>query len=95
MNVDKTLNPRNRASALLIQGIYIIEHYRSSKNFDVLFGLQFLTKGSIFVLDDGGGMTPEAMRRCLSFGFSNKKSMSAIGQCMILVLLYINILVKA
>ncbi|WOG95325.1 hypothetical protein DCAR_0414640 [Daucus carota subsp. sativus] len=49
VNVDKTLNPRNRASALLIQ-------------------------------DDGGGMTPEAMRRCLSFGFSNKKSMSAIGQ---------------
>ncbi|KAK1363128.1 Protein MICRORCHIDIA like [Heracleum sosnowskyi] len=47
--IDKTLNPKNGASALLIQ-------------------------------DDGGGMGPEAMRRCLSFGFSNKKSKSAIGQ---------------
>ncbi|XP_074324436.1 protein MICRORCHIDIA 6-like isoform X2 [Apium graveolens] len=47
--IDKTLNPKNGASALLIQ-------------------------------DDGGGMDPEAIRRCLSFGFSNKKSKSAIGQ---------------
>ncbi|XP_017216539.1 protein MICRORCHIDIA 6 [Daucus carota subsp. sativus] len=47
--IDKTLNPKNGASALLIQ-------------------------------DDGGGMDPEAMRRCLSFGFSDKKSKSAIGQ---------------
>ncbi|GFZ17445.1 histidine kinase-, DNA gyrase B-, and HSP90-like ATPase family protein [Actinidia rufa] len=30
--------------------------------------------------NDGGGMDPEAMRRCLSFGFSDKKSKSAIGQ---------------
>ncbi|KAF8399736.1 hypothetical protein HHK36_015607 [Tetracentron sinense] len=30
--------------------------------------------------DDGGGMDPEAMRRCMSFGFSDKKSKSAIGQ---------------
>ena len=33
-------------------------------------------------LDDGGGMNPEAMRRCMSFGFSDKKYKSAIGQCM-------------
>lgn len=26
-------------------------------------------------------MNPEAMRRCLSFGFSDKKSKAAIGQC--------------
>ena len=26
-------------------------------------------------------MGPEAMRSCMSFGFSNKKSKSAIGQC--------------
>lgn len=31
--------------------------------------------------DDGGGMDPEAMRRCMSFGFSDKKSKSVIGQC--------------
>jgi len=33
-------------------------------------------------LDDGGGMDPEAMRRCMSFGFSDKKSQFAIGRCM-------------
>ncbi|KVH98225.1 Histidine kinase-like ATPase, ATP-binding domain-containing protein [Cynara cardunculus var. scolymus] len=47
--IDKTSNPRNGSSALLIQ-------------------------------DDGSGMNPEAMRRCLSFGFSDKKSISAIGK---------------
>ncbi|XP_071707036.1 protein MICRORCHIDIA 6-like [Rutidosis leptorrhynchoides] len=47
--IDKTINPRNGATALLIQ-------------------------------DDGGGMDPEAMRHCLSFGFSDKKSKFAIGK---------------
>nr|XP_043636214.1 protein MICRORCHIDIA 6-like [Erigeron canadensis]XP_043636215.1 protein MICRORCHIDIA 6-like [Erigeron canadensis]XP_043636216.1 protein MICRORCHIDIA 6-like [Erigeron canadensis] len=47
--VDKTSNPRNGTSALLIQ-------------------------------DDGNGMDPQAMRRCLSFGFSDKSSISAIGK---------------
>lgn len=37
---------------------------------------------SDILLDDGGGMDLEAMRCCLSFGFSDKKSKSAIGQCM-------------
>lgn len=27
-------------------------------------------------------MNPEAMRKCMSFGFSDKKSKSAIGKCM-------------
>ncbi|CAA0808534.1 Histidine kinase-- DNA gyrase B-- and HSP90-like ATPase family protein [Striga hermonthica] len=35
---------------------------------------------ALLVQDDGGGMDPEAMRRCLSFGFSDKKSKDAIGQ---------------
>ncbi|XAR50204.1 hypothetical protein NMG60_11004469 [Bertholletia excelsa] len=35
---------------------------------------------ALLIQDDGGGMDPEAMRRCLSFGFSDKKSKSAIGQ---------------
>ncbi|XP_071902158.1 protein MICRORCHIDIA 6-like isoform X2 [Coffea arabica] len=35
---------------------------------------------ALCIQDDGGGMDPEAMRRCLSFGFSDKKSNSAIGQ---------------
>ncbi|KAK6123520.1 hypothetical protein DH2020_042727 [Rehmannia glutinosa] len=35
---------------------------------------------ALLIQDDGGGMDPEAMRRCLSFGFSDKKSKNAIGQ---------------
>ncbi|KAJ1277560.1 hypothetical protein BS78_04G013600 [Paspalum vaginatum] len=30
--------------------------------------------------DDGGGMDPEGLRRCMSLGFSTKKSNSTIGQ---------------
>lgn len=33
-------------------------------------------------IDDGGGMDPESIRHCMSFGFSNKQSNSSIGQCM-------------
>ncbi|CAK9161778.1 unnamed protein product [Ilex paraguariensis] len=38
--------------------------------------------GSLALLlqDDGGGMDPEAIRQCMSFGFSEKKMKSAIGQ---------------
>jgi hypothetical protein len=32
--------------------------------------------------DDGGGMDPDSMRRCMSFGFSDKQSGSSIGQCL-------------
>ncbi|KAL6583783.1 Protein MICRORCHIDIA 6 [Orobanche minor] len=34
---------------------------------------------ALLVRDDGGGMDPEVMRRCLSFGFSDKKSQNDIG----------------
>ncbi|KAK4479353.1 hypothetical protein RD792_014865 [Penstemon davidsonii] len=34
----------------------------------------------LLVQDNGGGMDPDAMRRCISFGFSDKKSKTAIGQ---------------
>lgn len=34
----------------------------------------------MLIQDDGGGMDPEAMRRCMSFGFSDKNSKLAIGQ---------------
>lgn len=49
VRIDKSINPRNGCSALLIQ-------------------------------DDGNGMDPEAMRRCMSFGFSDKTSISTIGK---------------
>ncbi|KAJ9178801.1 hypothetical protein P3X46_010653 [Hevea brasiliensis] len=35
---------------------------------------------ALLIHDNGGGMDPEAMRRCMSFGFSDKKNKSAIGQ---------------
>ncbi|XP_022134904.1 protein MICRORCHIDIA 6 isoform X2 [Momordica charantia] len=35
---------------------------------------------ALLIQDDGGGMNPEAMRKCMSFGFSDKKSKSAIGK---------------
>ncbi|CAI9267234.1 unnamed protein product [Lactuca saligna] len=35
---------------------------------------------ALLIQDDGTGMDPEAMRQCLSFGFSDKKSDSAIGK---------------
>ncbi|XP_021733589.1 protein MICRORCHIDIA 6-like isoform X1 [Chenopodium quinoa] len=35
---------------------------------------------SLLFQDNGGGMSPEAIRRCMSFGFSDKKSKSAIGR---------------
>ena len=43
--------------------------------------------------DDRGGMDPEAMHRCMSFGFSDKKSKFAIGQRMDSGILYVTILV--
>ncbi|XP_061366802.1 protein MICRORCHIDIA 6-like [Gastrolobium bilobum] len=35
---------------------------------------------ALLIRDNGAGMDPEAMRRCMSFGFSDKKSKFAIGQ---------------
>ena len=39
------------------------------------------------VQDDGAGMDPETIRRCMSFGFSDKKMKSSIGQCTDAILL--------
>ncbi|KAJ1285814.1 hypothetical protein BS78_03G306400 [Paspalum vaginatum] len=35
---------------------------------------------AFLVQDDGGGMDPDSLRRCMSFGFSEKQSGSSIGQ---------------
>ncbi|CAH8391097.1 unnamed protein product [Eruca vesicaria subsp. sativa] len=35
---------------------------------------------ALLIQDDGGGMDPQAMRHCMGFGFSDKKSDSAIGR---------------
>lgn len=51
-------------------------HTESMQNVD--FSNYLLIK----ISDDGGGMDPQAMRHCMGFGFSDKKSDSAIGRCM-------------
>ncbi|XP_052158914.1 protein MICRORCHIDIA 6-like isoform X1 [Oryza glaberrima] len=35
---------------------------------------------SLVIQDDGGGMSPESLRHCMSFGFSKKSGNSSIGQ---------------
>ncbi|XP_065856023.1 protein MICRORCHIDIA 6-like isoform X2 [Euphorbia lathyris] len=35
---------------------------------------------TLLIQDDGGGMDPEAMRHCMNFVYSDKKSTSSIGQ---------------
>ncbi|XP_010533442.1 PREDICTED: protein MICRORCHIDIA 6-like isoform X2 [Tarenaya hassleriana] len=35
---------------------------------------------ALLIHDDGGGMDPQAIRHCMGFGFSEKKSESAIGR---------------
>lgn len=34
-----------------------------------------------YFADDGGGMNPELIRKCMSLGYSSKKSNKTIGQC--------------
>jgi len=39
----------------------------------------------LVIEDDGGGMTPDRMRQCMSLGYSAKsKSANTIGQCLYL-----------
>ncbi|KAI9109779.1 hypothetical protein K1719_019409 [Acacia pycnantha] len=35
---------------------------------------------ALLVLDDGGGMDPDSLRKCMSLGYSSKKSKTTIGQ---------------
>ncbi|KAK1353272.1 putative histidine kinase-like ATPase domain-containing protein [Heracleum sosnowskyi] len=35
---------------------------------------------ALLIQDDGGGMHPESIRHCMSFGFSDKKKKNVIGQ---------------
>lgn len=38
-------------------------------------------KLAMLCADDGGGMDPDAIRKCMSLGYSSKKSNTTIGQC--------------
>ncbi|KAG0487406.1 hypothetical protein HPP92_009501 [Vanilla planifolia] len=48
----------------------IIDKFVNPRNGDI----------ALLIQDDGGGMDPDSLRQCMSFGFSNKQSGSTIGQ---------------
>ena len=74
--VDKINNPRDNGPMLLFQGKWFRHMFYRCKYKDTFLLLKMVT-----YVDDGGGMDPEGIRRCMSLGFSNKKSKTTIGQC--------------
>ncbi|GMH31455.1 hypothetical protein Nepgr_033298 [Nepenthes gracilis] len=60
----------------------VIDEIQSGAEFVLVDRIPNPRDGSpaLLIQDDGGGMDPDAIRCCMSFGFSNKKSKSAIGQ---------------
>ncbi|KAI3889027.1 hypothetical protein MKX03_012460, partial [Papaver bracteatum] len=59
-----------------------VDEIRNGGTFVMVDKIKNLRDGSpaLIIQDDGGGMDPEALRRYMSFGFSDKKS-NSIGQC--------------
>ena len=49
--------------------------------FDVCYWPQRLNGAHVSYADDGGGMDPNSIRKCMSLGYSSKKSKTTIGQC--------------
>lgn len=87
--MDKITNLGNGSPGLLIQGTPCLMKciWRA---FSLLiihmpaFSLS-LSDALLLLSDDGGGMCPDTVRHCMSFGFSYKSTRSAIGQCMNLI----------
>ncbi|KVG42316.1 Oligopeptide transporter OPT superfamily [Cynara cardunculus var. scolymus] len=68
VKVDRIYSKRDNSSALLFLGTV----------FDVF---HFQIDGYNISLDDGGGKDPEGIWKCMSLGYSTKKTNSTIGQC--------------
>lgn len=81
--VDKVNNPRDDSPMLVIQGMWQAKLTANEWeiNEDVVTNLAHLWSFA----DDGGGMDPEGIRRCMSLGFSSKGSKKTIGQCRLLL----------
>ncbi|CAK9171222.1 unnamed protein product [Ilex paraguariensis] len=60
----------------------VVDEIRNGATFVIIDKTLNPRNGSpaLLIQGDGGGMDPDAMRRCLSFGFSVKKSKSTFGQ---------------
>lgn len=68
--------------SLMIQGsIQIDMNYQIALAILCLYSIFCSSFLESYFQDDGGGMSPEYLRHCLSFGFSNKCTNSSIGQC--------------
>lgn len=82
MKIDKMKYSPVGEYSLMIQGsIQIDMYYQIALATLCLYSIFCSLFLVSFVKDDGGGMSPEYLRRCLSFGFSNKCTNSSIGQC--------------
>lgn len=58
-----------------------IDEIRNGATYSIINMISVQRNGpALLIQDDGGGMDPESMRNCMSFGFSNKNSGSSIGQ---------------
>lgn len=70
---------KDNSPALLFQGSVMLfwSAYFSPKTMMVY---DSMSETSYFA-DDGGGMNPELIRKCMSLGYSSKKSNKTIGQC--------------
>ena len=81
MKVDRILNVKDNSPALLFQGTLLTSTvlflFYST---DVKF-ISFSSKLLKLCADDGGGMDPDGIRKCMSLGYSSKKSNTTIGQC--------------
>lgn len=78
MKVDKIDVMKDNSPALLFHGIVSII-FTIIILFCCLHNKTVMTPA--FFADDGGGMDPERIRKCMSLGFSSKKSNNTIGQC--------------
>ncbi|PKA55164.1 hypothetical protein AXF42_Ash003801 [Apostasia shenzhenica] len=58
-----------------------VDEAQNGASFVIIDKLTNIKSGhALLIQDDGGGMDPESLRHCLSFGFSDKLSDSSIGQ---------------
>ena len=84
VKVDRIYNKKDNSPALLFQGVLPLLVFPSGIVHCVLVWdsrPQFKKLQYFLYADDGGGMNPESIRKCMSLGYSSKTSNTTIGQC--------------